>query len=745
MAQHQRLTGPTAVNAAAPFTSSMVDGYHPESPRIYVQPKGRRIPQIGWSIAQTTHTAATFTPDMVQGSHPDASRAFIAPKPGWSISQTTHTDAPFTPSMSAGWHPDAPAKIFLGPKLGWAMSQTTHVAAAFSPEMSAGWKPDRAVLGKPRPDGWLANLLTFDIFSIEMVQGWHPDRAVLGKPSPRDWSIAQPSPVAAPFGIEMVRGWLPDVPRVFLKPQFGWQSSQTTFDVPMTAEQFAGSHPDTARLWLAPRLPQPFSQTTHIAAPFSHEMVQGVTATRWRAFVAPKPGWSASQTTFELPMTPDQFAGWHPDRSRAFLAPRLPLPISQTTQTSAPFSHEMVQGAQPPFGRTKQYGKQIVGWIQGLIDGLFGTQAVAPAGRSRVRTLAARTVRDQTEVPVTTSVSFLLALDELEPGVVPVLAFAPAHGLIDGDRTIIAGANVLEYNGTYEVFRLDADNFEYFFAGSLSAGASGPITSTKIPIPTARMVRALTRRMARVQTVPSGYHVLVLADGAEAYWRLGEAQGLLLADATGHGHTMTLASAVGVTYGVAGALADGTTGLAFNGTTAFRGTCAPIVTGTTFTIEFWITPNGDDGFTYQTILTAGAPSFDGIYRRDSTIGAHANKLTYFHSFIDHYNTTPLVNGVCYHVVLSVTAGAGTWYLNGVADGTVTGIPSANLQQFFCLPAVDGNDPLKVSLLDDLIVSPGIALSAAQVATHYHVGRTGELAATAGRVVTPLTRRVVRAL
>lgn len=433
MAQHQRLTGPTAVNAAAPFTSSMVDGSHPDRNRVQLGP---RIPL---PLAQTTHVQATFTPDMVQGSHPDTSRAFVAPKPGWSISQTTHTDAPFTSSMSAGWRPDAPRLFKV--KLGWAWSETTfappmtpeqfagwhpdtartflapripqplhqaaqHVAAAFSPEMAAGWKPDRAILWKPRPDGWLANLLTFDIFSIEMVQGWHPDRAVLGKPSPRDWSIAQPSPVAAPFGIEMVRGWMPDVARVFLKPQLGCQSSQTTFDVPMTAEQFAGSHPDQARLFLAPRLPQPLSQTTATAAPFSLEMVQGSRPDQARFPIAGKAGWVTSQTTFPIQMTPEMFAGWHPDTFRQRLAPRIPLPQSQTTHTAAPFSQEMVQGAQPPFGRTKQYGKQIIGWIQGLIDGLFGTQAVAPVGAVRARALTHRAATDLTLThtvrPVTT-------------------------------------------------------------------------------------------------------------------------------------------------------------------------------------------------------------------------------------------------------------------------------------------------------------------------------------------------------
>ena len=53
------------------------------------------------------------------------------------------------------------------------------------------------------------------------------------------------------------------------------------------------------------------------------------------------------------------------------------------------------------------------------------------------------------------------------------------------------------------------------------------------------------------------YPAKVLRDGAIGHWRLGEASGLAFADATGNGHTASIAAATGLTYGVAGALADG--------------------------------------------------------------------------------------------------------------------------------------------------------------------------------------------
>lgn len=306
---------------------------------------------------------------MVDGSHPDTSRAFVPPKQGWSTSQPTHTSAAFTPDMVAGWHPDSAAKIFLGPKLGWSISQPTHTSAPFTPDMAFGWRPDRAVLSKPRPDGWLTSQLTFDAFSIEMAQGWQPLRAVLGKPAPRDWSIAQTTHVAAPFGIEMVNGWKPDQPRLILKPRIGWQDSQLTFDVPMTAEMFAGWHPDRARLMLGPKIALPDSQLTHIAAPFGVEMIRGWQPAKGILLKPAPHGWISNQTTFAI-FSNEMVIGWQPQRGQL----KKPFPhgwiISQPTHVNAPFSVEMVAGSHPdrrrPDARELLWSREIP-WLGGAI------------------------------------------------------------------------------------------------------------------------------------------------------------------------------------------------------------------------------------------------------------------------------------------------------------------------------------------------------------------------------------------
>jgi hypothetical protein len=54
---------------------------------------------------------------------------------------------------------------------------------------------------------------------------------------------------------------------------------------------------------------------------------------------------------------------------------------------------------------------------------------------------------------------------------------APAHGLLTGQLTTIAGATQVEYNGTYTVTVTDANHFTYVFGGSGTSPATGTITS----------------------------------------------------------------------------------------------------------------------------------------------------------------------------------------------------------------------------------------------------------------------------
>lgn len=215
--------------------------------------------------------------------------------------------------------------------------------------------------------------------------------------------------------------------------------------------------------------------------------------------------------------------------------------------------------------------------------------------------------------------------------------------------------------------------------------------------------------------LPSGdgndlYRDRVLRDGAVAYWRLDEASGLSLADATGHGHTATMPSSTGVTYGVTGALADGNNALSFDGTQG-QTTCDAIALGTTFSVEFFmnVPVRPGAGQEKRVIGLAAAPWY-GIYVY-SADGTTDLKVSFYNAG-EQTNTTNLTPGTMYHVMLSVTAGVGTWYINGVADGMVPAVPSWSPVALFN----DVGDPV-IGLFDELSLNPS-ALTAQQAAAHY---------------------------
>ena len=434
MAQHPRQTGPSGQNDATTFEPAMVQGWKPEQPRLFssrnvqglalsqtthVQapifpsmfqgsmppsPRPFRV-KLGWTWSDII--SAQMTVEMWEGEMPSRPRIFLGPRIGQPLSQTSHTSAPLSLEMSAGNRPDFPrlpfsahvgwqtsqptfqvqmtteqfqgaipdrSRAWLAPRIPLPLSQTTHISAPVSSDMVEGWQPDRARLPFQGPIGWQSSQTTFQVqMTPEMWAGHHPDqsRAWLAPRIPLP--LSQTSHQAAAVSPDMVDGWQPDRARAPFTAPSGWATSQTTFAVVMTPEMWKGSQPDTSRAWIAPKIPLPISQTAqHVQAPFTYDMVAGSKPDRPRpAFSAPQ-GWVTSQLTFIVAMTPDMFKGWVPDRYRQTLGPRIPLPISQTSHVSAQFGVEMVTGNQPARHRERR-AKQVVGWIRGLIQGLFGT------------------------------------------------------------------------------------------------------------------------------------------------------------------------------------------------------------------------------------------------------------------------------------------------------------------------------------------------------------------------------------
>jgi hypothetical protein len=89
-----------------------------------------------------------------------------------------------------------------------------------------------------------------------------------------------------------------------------------------------------------------------------------------------------------------------------------------------------------------------------------------------------------------------------------------------------------------------------------------------------------------------------------------------------------------------------------------------IVSGTTFSIDMWVKLDADAS-SWVGLFTTGD---DGFYLKEADNNIF--RMDYFVSG-SQLSNTDLVPGVWYHVGVSVNAGSGTFYLNGVADGTFT--------------------------------------------------------------------------
>lgn len=92
-----------------------------------------------------------------------------------------------------------------------------------------------------------------------------------------------------------------------------------------------------------------------------------------------------------------------------------------------------------------------------------------------------------------------------------------------------------------------------------------------------------------VTVYASTYSTVVLASGPEAYYRLGESAGTMVADASGHSHSGTYSG--GVTLGATGAIqGDSDTAITLDGTNDTVILPTLPFANTSFTIEFWMKP-----------------------------------------------------------------------------------------------------------------------------------------------------------
>lgn len=127
-------------------------------------------------------------------------------------------------------------------------------------------------------------------------------------------------------------------------------------------------------------------------------------------------------------------------------------------------------------------------------------------------------------------------------------------------------------------------------------------------------------------------------------------------------------------------------------------------TGTTVTIEAVIKPN--------------TPSAAGVILSDTTGTVYfgldsARKLNMFFTAASHLSTGALTDLAWSHVMVVITAGSGTFYINGAASGTFTLFPGFTPTR---IGRYDTALPLK-AYLDELLIYPQ-ALTASDASAHY---------------------------
>lgn len=209
------------------------------------------------------------------------------------------------------------------------------------------------------------------------------------------------------------------------------------------------------------------------------------------------------------------------------------------------------------------------------------------------------------------------------------------------------------------------------------------------------------------------YPGLILSDGPVAYWRLGELSGTSAVDLVAAQNGVI---AGGVTLGQAGAIADGTTAMLFNGTTGkvTVANAAALQLVGDLTIEFWInaplTPR-------KTVVSKNAAKeFHLVLETTGAINVYQDGTSAISA------GGAFVANVWQHIVVTRTAATKTvrFYVNGVAKGsnTYSGTPVSGTDAV-SISSFGGNEFVN-GLLDEVALYP-VALTASQVAAHYTKG------------------------
>jgi len=228
---------------------------------------------------------------------------------------------------------------------------------------------------------------------------------------------------------------------------------------------------------------------------------------------------------------------------------------------------------------------------------------------------------------------------------------------------------------------------------------------------------------------PAGsYPALVVADGAVAYWRLGETSGTTAVDVIG-AKNGTISG--GVTLGQAGALADGDNAMAFDGTNGLIKMAGmqnyPFGTGP-LSVECWLKSTFIAGARWMLDCGKNAdnavPGFEIYQNADHSYTFRPGNGT---TTLYLVTPAPLPAGQWLHLVCLIERlydgvhDRGRIYVNGVhsvsADIAVAGINVTPTAVGMSLGGIFNGGINWGGLLDDVAIYP-TALTPAQIAAHY---------------------------
>lgn len=191
----------------------------------------------------------------------------------------------------------------------------------------------------------------------------------------------------------------------------------------------------------------------------------------------------------------------------------------------------------------------------------------------------------------------------------------------------------------------------------------------------------------------TSYRDIVIDDNPLSYWTLDDSAGSTLVDSVGGND-----GSISGTYllGQSPLIPD----RASIDVTDAHMTASLSASGDTYSIEAWVKPHTTNTGTHILMHESGIEFRVGV------------NLDFHFGATSHLNTTTLSLNQTYHCVLVVDAGVGTFYLDGAADGVVSGCPAFNPVNFFS----SGADPL-LAVVDEMAFYQS-ALTPGQVESHY---------------------------